>query len=129
MKAVLVLCLLVFISCEKDIIDIGKCIYKAPKVKELITDAIIAIATKDFSKLWPKIKEALPDLIKIVIGCITEEKKVVEEPELKGWTPKKKCTRYDLYLCGVNCKTSFETDELKYKLCHYMCNLNCMKQN
>ena len=79
MKAVLVLCLLAFISCEKDIIDIGKCIYKAPKVKELIADAIVAIATKDFSKLWPKIKEALPDLIKIVIGCITEEKKVVEE--------------------------------------------------
>ena len=89
MKAVLVLCLLVFISCEKDIIDIGKCIYKAPKVKELIADVIVAFATKDFSKLWPKIKEALPELIQIVIGCITEEKKVVEEPELKGWTPKK----------------------------------------
>ena len=89
MKAVLVLCLLAFISCEKDIIDIGKCIYKAPKVKELIADAIVAIATKDFSKLWPKIKEALPELIKIVIGCITEEKKVVEEEtDLKGWTSK-----------------------------------------
>ena len=79
MKSILVLCLLAFISSQKDIIDIGKCIYKAPKVKELITDAFIAIATKDFSKLWPKIKEALPDLIQIVIGCINEEKNVVEE--------------------------------------------------
>ena len=87
MKAVFVLCLLAFISCQKDIIDIGKCIYKAPKVKELITDAFIAIATKDFSKLWPKIKEALPDLIQIVIGCITEEKNVAEEqPTLEKHT-------------------------------------------
>ncbi len=84
MKVVLVLCLLAFISSQKDIIDIGKCIYKAPKVKELIADVMIAFATKDFSKLLPKIKEALPELIHIVIGCITEEKKVVEEePELK----------------------------------------------
>ena len=85
MKSILVLCLLAFISSQKDIIDIGKCIYKAPKVKELIADAMIAIATKDFSKLWPKIKESLPELIQIVVGCITEEKKVVEEePVLKG---------------------------------------------
>ena len=83
MKAVLVLCLLAFISCQKDIIDIGKCIYKAPKVKELIADAMIAIATKDFSKLWPKIKEALPELIKIVVGCVTEDKVVEEEPTLE----------------------------------------------
>ena len=84
MKAVLVLCLVVFISSQKDIIDIGKCIYKAPKVKELIADAMVAIATKDFSKLLPKIKEALPELIQIVIGCITVDKKVAEEElELK----------------------------------------------
>ena len=58
MKAILLLCLLAFMSCEKDIIDIGKCIYKAPKVQELINDVIIAIATKDYSKLLPKLKEA-----------------------------------------------------------------------
>ena len=58
MKAILLLCLLAFISCEKDIIDIGKCIYKAPKVQELINDVIVAIATKDYSKLLPKLKEA-----------------------------------------------------------------------
>ena len=40
MKAALLLCLLAFISCEKDIIDIGKCIYKAPLVKELINDVM-----------------------------------------------------------------------------------------
>ena len=93
MKALLLLSLLAFISCEKDIIDIGKCIYKAPKVKELINDVIIAFATKDFSKLLPKIKEALPDLINIVIGCITEEKKAVEEaPKLKtDYTPLNEC--------------------------------------
>ena len=58
MKAILLLCLLAFMTCEKDIIDIGKCIYKAPKVQELINDVIIAIATKDYSKLLPKLKEA-----------------------------------------------------------------------
>ena len=57
MKAILLLCLLAFISCEKDIIDIGKCIYKAPKVQELINDVIVAIATKDYSKLLPKLKD------------------------------------------------------------------------
>ena len=113
MKAVLVLCLLAFISCEKDIIDIGKCIYKAPKVKELIADAIVAIATKDFSKLWPKIKEALPELIKIVIGCITEEKKVVEEEPILQKRSEAECkkicakthgTGYNV--CMLHCKNT-----------------------
>ena len=58
MKAILLLCLLAFMTCEKDIIDIGKCIYKAPKVQELINDVIVAIATKDYSKLLPKLEEA-----------------------------------------------------------------------
>ena len=45
---------------------------------------MVAIATKDFSKLLPKIKEAFPELIQIVIGCITEAKKIAEEDvELK----------------------------------------------
>ena len=93
MKAALVLCLLAFISCQKDIIDIGKCIYKAPKVKEIIADAMVAIVTKDFSKLWPKIKEALPELIKIVIGCVTEEKVVDEVPALEksAWDCERQC--------------------------------------
>ena len=95
MKAVLVLCLLAFISSQKDIIDIGKCIYKAPKVKELIADVMVAIATKDFSKLLPKIKESLPELIKIVIGCITEDKKVAEEqPKLKDYGQEVYCKQF-----------------------------------
>ena len=75
MKVVLVLCLLAFISCQKDITDIVKCLYESPKVKELITDALIAIATQDFSKLWSKIKEALPELIQIVIKCVIADEK------------------------------------------------------
>ena len=111
MKAVLLLCLLAFISSQKDIIDIGKCIYKAPKVKELIADAMIAIATKDFSKLLPKIKEALPELIQIVIGCITEDKKVAEEePELKDW--------YKEQVCKNWCK-KYHSDI--YDTCYAMC--------
>ena len=54
MKAVLLLCLLAFMSCEKDIIDIGKCIYKAPKVQELISDVIVAISTQDFTSFYQK---------------------------------------------------------------------------
>ena len=57
MKVVLVLFLLAFISCQKDITDIVKCLYESPKVKELITDALIAIATQDFSKLGRKLKK------------------------------------------------------------------------
>ena len=111
MKAVLLLCLLAFISCEKNIIDIGKCIYKAPKVKELINDVIIAFATKDFSKLLPKIKEALPDLINIVIGCITEEKKAVEEEsELKGEIPSNNN-------CKVYCEKKHKGNPNKIQRC------------
>ena len=53
MKEILFLCLLAFMTCEKDIIDIGKCIYKAPKVEEIISETIKAFITKDFSKLLP----------------------------------------------------------------------------
>ena len=79
MKAVLFLCLLAFMACEKDIIDVGKCIYKAPLVKELISDVIVAIATKDYSKLLPKIKESIPELIKIVLGCIIDTKTIEDQ--------------------------------------------------
>ena len=83
MKAVLFLCLLAFMACEKDIIDVGKCIYKAPLVKELISDVIVAIATKDYSKLLPKIKESIPELIKIVLGCIIDTKTIEDEAKLE----------------------------------------------
>ena len=87
MKAVLFLCLLAFMTCQKDIIDIGKCIYKAPKVQELIGDVIAAIVNQDFSKLLPKLKEALPDLVKIVLGCIIDTDAVEEQPKLAGFDP------------------------------------------
>ncbi len=61
--------------------------HKAPKVQELISDVIVAIATKDYSKLLPKIKEALPELIKIVIGCITDEKGIEDKTKLERCVP------------------------------------------
>ena len=73
MRVVLVLCLLAFMSCQKDIMDIAKCLYDNPKVQELIGDVMVAIMTKDFSKLWEKVKESFPELIQAVIECVTEE--------------------------------------------------------
>ena len=129
MKAVLVLCLLAFISSQKDIADIGKCIYKAPKVKELIADAMIAIATKDFSKLWPKIKEALPELIKIVIGCVTEDKVAEEEPKLEGWYPTINCTKQYLLQCQSSCRKAELLKISTYEECYKKCISVCIKKN
>ena len=93
MKVVLFLCLLAFMTCEKDIIDIGKCIYKAPVAKEIINEAIKAIINKDFSKLLPKVIESLPDLIQVVVGCVNEKAAIEDEPKLEGmgctWCKKK----------------------------------------
>ena len=77
MKAVLFLCLLAFMTCEKDIIDIGKCIYKAPVAKEIINEAINAI----INKLLPKVIESLPDLIQVVVGCLNEKTAIEDEPK------------------------------------------------
>ena len=87
MKVVLVLCLLAFMSCQKDIMDIAKCLYENPKVKEIIANFVVAIATKDFSKLWPKIKESLPELIQVVIKCVTENEVNLEKvkPFVDDW--------------------------------------------
>ena len=116
MKVVLVLCLLAFISCQKDITDIVKCLYESPKVKELIADALIAIATQDFSKLWSKIKEALPELIQIVIKCITAyEKREVNLKHLIIGPPKlmidylTSSPNYDI--CYSRCKKYLESFE------------------
>ena len=73
MRVVLVLCLLAFMSCQIDITNFLKCLYESPKVKEIIADVMVAIATKDFSKLWPKVKDALPELIPVVINCVAKE--------------------------------------------------------
>ena len=83
MRIVLVLCLLAFMSCQKDIMDIAKCLYENPKMKEIIADVMVAIATKDFSKLWPKIKESLPELIPVAIKCITENEINLEKKSKK----------------------------------------------
>ena len=81
MKAVLFLCLLAFMTCEKDIIDIGECIYKAPVEKEIINEIIKAFITKDFSNLLPKVGNSLPDLIQVVIGCVNEKTAIEDEPK------------------------------------------------
>ena len=96
MRVVLVLCLLAFMYCQKDIMDIAKCLYESPKVKEIIADVMVAIATKDFSKLWPKIKEALPELIPVVIKCITEN-----EDEINLTSAE--CSKFEKFECGVVC--------------------------
>ncbi len=112
MKAALLLCLLAFISCEKDIIDIGKCIYKAPLVKELINDVMIAIVTKDYSKLLPKIKENLPELIQIVLGCINDTNAIEDENKLEtSPIPQlqqilKNCNTEKLAKCSDGCKAN-----------------------
>ena len=113
MKAVLFLCLLAFMACEKDIIDIGKCIYKAPLVKELISDVIVAIAAKDYSKLLPKIKESLPELIQIVLGCLVDSKANEDQTNLSinpiGGDP-------DL-ICHSRCLNRGTSYDICMKLC------------
>ena len=113
MKAVLFLCLLAFMACEKDIIDIGKCIYKAPKVQELIKDVMVAIMTKDYSKLLPKIKESIPELIQIVLGCITNPAE--DQPKLEA--DREACSKR----CGeISCKGNY-CDGSIYKHCMNLC--------
>ena len=104
-------------TCEKDIIDIGKCIYKAPLVKELINDVIVAIVTKDYSKLLPKIKEALPELIKIVLGCITDSKVIEEEAKLEATYP----------ACLVKCTAMYPTNPSAKILIWFKQILECKK--
>ena len=82
-------------------------------MKELIADAMVALVTKDFSKLLPKIKEALPELIQIVIGCITEDKKVAEEqPELKDYAHEVYCKQF----CSC-----FDQNTENYRQCYDAC--------
>ena len=115
MKAVLFLCLLAVMACEKDIIDIGKCIYKAPKVQELINDAMVAIVTKDYSKLLPKIKESLPELIRIILGCATNSTAAEDQPKLEATEEecKKKCL-------GTSCNGIYCSSSI-YELCMKRC--------
>ena len=119
MKAVLFLCLLAFMTCEKDIIDIGKCLYKNPKVKEIIADVMVAIATKDFDKLLNQIKEALPDLIKALAGCVLDTKVVEDTPKLNA------CSRHDYFICGQNCRKLYPSNPSLEKNCYNLCIAKC----
>ena len=122
MKAVLLLCLLAFMTCEKDIIDIGKCIYKAPKVQELIGDVIAAIVNQDFSKLLPKLKEALLELVKIVLGCIINTNAVEEQPKLKmTFEAYMKYARPDIYNACLSLCSEQASDS--------RCLRNCLAQS
>ena len=119
MKAVLFLCLLAFMTCEKDIIDIGKCLYKDPKVKEIIADVMVAIATKDFDKLLTQIKEALPDLIKALAGCVLDTKVVEDTPKLNA------CSGMDKIRCNYQCSGLYQTDKNFYQNCINVCLYPC----
>ena len=130
MKVVLVLCLLAFMSCQKDIMDIAKCLYESPKVKEIIADVMVAIATKDFSKLWPKIQEALPELIPVVIKCVTENDVNLQivKPIVTKWkyeTQQTKIEQIELEIqnlqeCIQNCNNV--DMETKKRRCEIDCN-------
>ena len=124
MKVVLVLCLLAFMSCQKDIIEIGKCIYESPKVKELISDVMVAIVTKDFSKLWPKIQSSLPELIQVVIKCVNEE----NEDSVNLQKAKENCDKTVIHQCCENCRSD-NADESpeKIKNCCIECAESCGK--
>ena len=115
MKAVLFLCLLAFMTCEKDIIDIGKCLYKDPKVKEIISDFMVAIATKDFDKLLTQIIEALPDLIKALAGCVLDTKVVEDTPKLNA------CSEMDKIRCNYQCSGLYQRDKNLYQNCVNVC--------
>ena len=128
MKVVLVLCLLAFMSCQKDIMDIAKCLYESPKVKEIIADVMVAIATKDFSKLWPKIQEALPELIPVVIKCVTENDVNLQivKPIVTKWKYETQQTQVELEIqnlqeCKQNCN-NFDM-ETKKRRCEIDCNI------
>ena len=116
MKVVLVLCLLAFMSCKKDMMDIAKCLYESPKVKELISDVMVAIATKDFSKLWPKIKESLPELIQVVIKYATENEVNLEKvkPFVDDWQHHEIPEDYSVMSyeeCMQRCLARFRSDK------------------
>ena len=115
MRAVLFLYLLAFMTCEKDIIDIGKCLYKDPKVKEIIADVMVAIVTKDFDKLLTQIKEALPDLIKALSGCVLDTKVVEDTPKLNA------CTEMDKIRCNYQCSGLYQRDKNFYQNCVNVC--------
>ena len=110
MKVALFLCLIAFMACGKNIVDILKCIYKAPKVQELIGDVIAAIVNQDFSKLLPMLKEALPELIMTIINCIIDTNAIEEQPQL-GVNDK-------YTICDLYCK-KFPPEE--YSTCMTKC--------
>ena len=68
MKAILFICLVAFICA--DMIDVLKCIYESDLVQDIIQEAITAIASQDYSKLIEKITGCIPELIKVIVGCI-----------------------------------------------------------
>ena len=108
MRVVLVLCLLAFMSCQKDIMDIAKCLYENPKVQELIGDVMVAIVTKDFSKLLEEVKESLPELIQAAVKCVTEEVNLQMKIKSQCTLCKEKChaTQGGIFLddCLKKCK-------------------------
>ena len=70
MKAVLLVCLLAFIAC--DIVEILKCVAQTPIVIELISLAIKCLISADWTPFVDRLKEAIPDIIQAVIGCVAK---------------------------------------------------------
>ena len=78
-KILLFILILAFVSCNKDIEDIGKCLYNNPKIKEIAGEIMKAIINKDFSQLLPKLKEFFPEAIDIIMQCLKIEEDLSED--------------------------------------------------
>ena len=94
---------------------------------------MIAIVTKDYSKILPKIKENLPELIQIVLGCINDTKVIEDENKLETSTlPNlisqylKNCNQEKLKECLGECKNKNDGRPPYFIL---MCNKSCEYEN
>ena len=97
MKALLVVLLLAFASCQfpEELLEVASCAFKSEKLRENIPKVIEAFKTKDFEKILSTVFTAFPEVKQDIEKCLDEN----AEPVLKS-----SCKNYSKYdLCCKNC--------------------------
>ncbi len=68
MKAVLFICLLAVMACT--FVDVIKCIYETPLIKELLILAFQCLIKKDWAPFIERVKTSIFDIIQAIVDCV-----------------------------------------------------------
>ena len=94
-----------------ELIEIGKCVFKSEKVRELIPQVLEAIRNKDFLSLFSTVVQSFPQLKDEIMECLSPEPVLGIKYEVE---------------CFNKCVENYKSRNISKSMAEDMCKFRCM---